>query len=128
MSAVAKTHLTERVTIKIGGNQAEIFYLQKPVANNLLQLIKSFQPQENAKKDWVEFSEAFPELNDPAKRIAAALRGARYKAELTQVELAKRLEITQGDLSKMEHGKRPVGKKLAQRIAKIVDVDYRVFL
>ena len=102
--------------------------MQKPIASNLLQLIKSFQPQKTEKEDWVEFSDIFPELNDPAERIASALRGARFKAELTQIELAQKLKVTQGDLSKMEHGKRPIGKKLVQRLAKILDVDYRIFL
>jgi ribosome-binding protein aMBF1 (putative translation factor) len=127
MSVVAKKHPTEKVTIKVGNHQAEVFYLQKPVAGNLLQLIKSFQPQQS-EEDWVEFSEVFPELNDPAERIASALRGARYKKEMTQVELAKMLNITQGDLSKMEHGKRPIGKNLAMRLSKILKVDYRIFL
>lgn len=32
-------------------------------------------------------------------RIASILRGARYKENMTQVNLAKKLKITQSDLS-----------------------------
>ena len=47
---------------------------------------------------------------------------------MTQVELAKKLNITQGDLSKMEHGKRPIGKKMAKKLSVILNIGYRVFL
>ena len=50
-------------------------------------------------------------------------------AELeTRAHLAKRLGITQGDLSKMEHGKRPIGKKMALRLSSFLNIDFRVFL
>jgi transcriptional regulator with XRE-family HTH domain len=47
---------------------------------------------------------------------------------MTQIQLAKKLDITQGDLSKMESGKRSVGKQLARRLATVFGTDYRVFL
>ena len=72
--------------------------------------------------------EVFPELKDKNERVAAALRGARYKAEMTQAQLAQKINSAQGDLSKMEHGKRPIGKNMAQRIASILKVDYRIFI
>jgi ribosome-binding protein aMBF1 (putative translation factor) len=81
-----------------------------------------------AARKFVEFSEIFSEMDDAVLGIASVLRGARYKAGLSQVELAKKLHITQGDLSKMERGKRSIGKVLAQRLGKILDIDYRVFL
>ncbi|MFH0788088.1 MAG: helix-turn-helix transcriptional regulator [Pseudomonadota bacterium] len=36
--------------------------------------------------------------------------------------------IPQRHLSMMEHGKRPIGKKNAHLLAKVLNVDYRVFL
>lgn len=57
-----------------------------------------------------------------------ALRGARLKEGLSQVALAKALEVPQYNISKMESGVRPIGKKMAQRLAEILKVDYRVFL
>lgn len=56
------------------------------------------------------------------------LRGLRYREDLTQVQLAKKLGITQGNLSAMERGRRPIGKTMALRLAKIFNTDYRIFL
>jgi transcriptional regulator with XRE-family HTH domain len=47
---------------------------------------------------------------------------------LLQAEMAKKINVTQADLSKMESGKRPIGKVIAKRIAKIFGVNYRYFL
>lgn len=126
MSVAAKKPHTEKVSIKVGNHQAEIFYLMKPVAENLLQFMRSMQPNDD--ETLTPIDEVFPALKDKNERVATVLRGARYKEGMTQAELAKKINITQGDLSKMEHGKRPIGKKLAQRIASILRVDYRIFL
>jgi ribosome-binding protein aMBF1 (putative translation factor) len=70
----------------------------------------------------------FKELDLEFGRAGAVLQGARLKEELTQVELAEMLNISQTDLSKMEHGKRTIGKKMAHRLAEALKIDYRVFL
>lgn len=57
-----------------------------------------------------------------------ALRGARKREGLTQKQLAGLLGIGQAHISEMEHGKRPIGKEMARRLAKVLNVDYRVFL
>jgi ribosome-binding protein aMBF1 (putative translation factor) len=56
------------------------------------------------------------------------LRGARTKEGLSQVQLAQKLGIDQADLSKMENGKRPIGKKMAKKFAKVLRIHYQVFL
>jgi plasmid maintenance system antidote protein VapI len=56
------------------------------------------------------------------------LKGARLKEELTQKELADKLGVKQHHLSEMEHGRRSIGKMMARRLAKILRVDYRIFL
>lgn len=128
MSAVAKMLPTERVTIKIGHRQPEVVFLPKNAANNLLLFIKNCQPAITKEESRIKIEDIEPKMKDPALRTASILRGARHKEGLTQIELAKKLKITQSDLSKMEHGKRPIGKKLAQRIAEILEIDYRIFL
>ena len=57
-----------------------------------------------------------------------ALRGARKREGLTQKQLAGLLGINQTHISEMEHGKRPIGKEMARRLAIVLGVDYRVFL
>lgn len=56
------------------------------------------------------------------------LRGSRYKAELTQKEVADALGISQNHISEMESGKRPIGKVMALRLAKLFKTDYKKFL
>ena len=57
-----------------------------------------------------------------------AVRGGRYKAGLTQAELAKKLGILPHHVSEMEYGKRPISKKMAHKLAEVFDVNYKVFL
>ncbi len=59
---------------------------------------------------------------------AVALSGLRHRESLTQVEFGEKIGVEQTNISKMEHGKRPVGKTLAKRIAKIFHTDYHLFL
>jgi DNA-binding XRE family transcriptional regulator len=56
------------------------------------------------------------------------LRLYRHRAELTQVELAKKVGVLQHHLSEMEHNKRAIGKGAAQKLAKVLNCDYRKFL
>ena len=59
---------------------------------------------------------------------AENIRGLRYRENLTQVQFADVLEITQANLSAMENGKRPIGKQIAKRIQNVFNIDYRRFL
>ena len=70
---------------------------------------------------------AFPEYNEKTLP-GVALAGARGKEGLTQRELAGRLGVPQRHISEMERGKRPIGREMAKRLAKVLDIDYRVFL
>lgn len=61
------------------------------------------------KKEWDDIQ---PEIE-----ILKALSDARLKSGITQKELAKKCGISQGDISKIEHGKKNPSIKLLQRIA-----------
>ena len=76
----------------------------------------------------MQAEEVFPDLRDPQKRIGITFRGIRYKNNLTQAEVAKRLGLDQSDVSKIERGERSVGKVLAKKIQKEFGIDYRRFL
>lgn len=128
MPAVVKTLITERVAIKVGQQDAQVFFLPKDAADNLLLFIQNCKPQKIAINELIKLEDINPLLKDSAQRVASILRGARHKEGLSQVELAQKLNITQSDLSKMEHAKRPIGKKIALRLAEILNLDYRIFL
>ena len=57
------------------------------------------------------------EALEPEFTIARALIDARQTTGLTQNELAERSGITQGDISKLEHGKLNPSIKILQRLA-----------
>jgi transcriptional regulator with XRE-family HTH domain len=57
-----------------------------------------------------------------------SLRGARIKEGLTQTRLSELTGIPQRHISMMENGKRPIGKKNARILAKVLNMNYRIFL
>lgn len=52
----------------------------------------------------------------------------RTRSDMTQVQLAERADIKQHHLSEMENNKRPIGKKMAIKLAKILNFDYKKLL
>ena len=106
MSAHMKTHHTKRPSARKG---------KKPVG------VKS-------KKTSTPWREVFKDELKKYGEAALMLRGGRHKAEMTQKELAEALGINQSHISEMENSKRPIGKVMALRLAKIFKTDYRKFL
>lgn len=56
------------------------------------------------------------------------LKVTRERKGITQTHLSETTGIKQANISLMERGQRPIGKKVAHQLAKALDVDYRVFL
>jgi ribosome-binding protein aMBF1 (putative translation factor) len=69
-------------------------------------------------------AEVFPEGILPKD----VLKGARYREGLTQVQLAARVGVRASNISEMERGKRPIGKEMAKRLARVLNTQYQVFL
>lgn len=57
-----------------------------------------------------------------------SLAGARYRENMTQAALAKAIGVQRSHISEMEHGRRPIGKEMAKRLAKALGTHYKVFL
>jgi len=76
--------------------------------------------------DSIPWKEAFKEFE--GNESGTSLRGARYKEEMTQVQLSEKTGIPQRHISEMERGKRPIGKKNAKLFAEALNINYRVFL
>jgi len=55
-------------------------------------------------------------------RIGNLLAGARLKAGMTQVQLAKKLDIRQNMVSDYEHGRRKYSDAMAKRLSKTLNV------
>ena len=76
----------------------------------------------------MSFDEAMNILLAGRPQGAAMLRGLRYREGISQVELGKLLGVEQTNISKMERGKRQIGKNIAMRLEKLFKTDYRLFL
>lgn len=61
-------------------------------------------------------------------KAGLALRGARLREALSQKALAKHCGFSQENLSKMENGKRPIGEKVAKKLAKALHINYQLLL
>ena len=70
--------------------------------------------------------EVFPEYTGKEQQIA--LRAYRHRENLTQRQLAELTAIPQRHISEMENGKRSIGKELAKRLGKVLNVEYKMFL
>lgn len=79
-------------------------------------------------KKNISWRDAFQEGIEMFSEIGLILKGGRHKAGLTQKELAEQIGVKPHHISEMEHGKRPIGKNMAYKLAKIFDIDYRVLL
>lgn len=123
MSVAAKTPLIKIEVIE--GRKRKLYLVSVESARAVEALLAQLEAREEG---FIPATELFPDLGDPTKTPGIALRGVRRRLALTQVEMAEKIGVSQGDLSKMEKGLRPIGKKLALRIGKALGVDYRRFL
>jgi len=88
-----------------------------------------YEAFENIEKDIpMSADEMIKQICGNIPEWAIALKGLRYREGLTQVELGKMLGIEQTNISKMERGKRSIGKAIAKRLSELFDIDYRLFL
>lgn len=123
MSVVVKAPL---IKIEVNeGKKRKLYLVPKDMANAVEMLLGKL---DESNEGFIPATDLFPDLADPKKTPGIALRGVRLRLELTQKEMAKKIRVTQGDLSKMEKGERVIGKRLAVRIGKALGIDYRRFL
>ena len=125
MSVAVKMRLIE-IAIRDGAKK-KLFLVPLDKASAIETLIKDV-PRNDEGNELMDIGEVFPALRDPEKRRFIVFRGIRTKTGLTQEQLAMRLGISQADVSKIERGKRTIGKALAKKIEKEFKIDYRRFL
>lgn len=79
-------------------------------------------------RDSVNWKDAAKEAFGNLPGNAINLRGLRNREGLTQKELASSIGTNQANISKMERGIREISLKIAKRLSKIFDIDYRLFI
>ena len=77
---------------------------------------------------YTSIDDLFSDLTQKSGEPGVLLKGLRYREGLSQIEFAKKLNISQTNLSAMENGKRALGKEFAKRIADLFGLDYIIFL
>lgn len=90
--------------------------------------ISSHRPSSDVNKKSIPWRESAKKEIEKYTEVGVIVRGSRYKAELTQKQLAELIDVKPHHISEMEHGKRSIGKEMARRLASALNVDYRVFL
>ncbi len=97
----------------------------KAALAGILALVEGALSVEGEEEDHRLYSieEVFPEFH-----VGDILRGFRAREEMTQAELATEMGVKATHISEMERGKRPIGKDMAKRLAKVLKVNYKVFL
>ncbi len=128
MSAHMKMHPTNReptykVIIEMPGKKKTLSFVSEKNLHKLEAFLEKYGEDEST--SWEELAK-----NRIAKykKSGLALRGARYREGISQKELAKRTSISQENISKMENGQRPVGQKIARRLAKALRIDIALLL
>ncbi len=117
MQVHTKKHITKTIELKFIG----------PIVN-MARAIETLKPLGFLdKSDTVPWRDAYPECSE-AQLIGKALAGARDREGLTQIQLSQITGIPQRHISEMENGKRPIGKEMAKRLGKALNIGYKVFL
>jgi DNA-binding XRE family transcriptional regulator len=118
-----KRPIEKQVEVRFRGAFAEVVQLRR-MAKSLN--VKDVTEWELEEKELYAPEEVSPELTWNSGGVS--IRGGRGKECLTQKQLAELTGIAQHHISEMENGKRPIGKETARKLAKALNIDYRVFL
>ncbi len=126
MSEPMKKPLIDTFTVTVRSKKTRRqFLLPKSKVQGLICLMERFEVHD---KNKLETEDLFSDLNKKYTKPGAILKGARLKENLSQKKIADKLKISQSHISEMEHGKRPIGKRMSQRLSKILKVSYKIFL
>ena len=121
-----KRRTNESVEVVVFGPSKKIFSIPRNEMSKLIGFLNALQERED--NELVPAAEAFKNIIKKYGKVGVHIRGLRGREGLTQIQLAEKLGIKQSHISQMEHSKRPVGKKLAQKLGQLFNIDYRLFL
>ncbi len=91
----------------------------------LERLLEKYSEDDDSPVAWEILAK---ERIEKYKKSGLVLRGMRYREGMSQKQLEEATGITQNEISNIENGKRTVGKKNAEKLAKALNFDYRMLL
>jgi DNA-binding XRE family transcriptional regulator len=128
MSAHTRRLLTkDSIEVTVHGDSNAKFIISRSSSQKLLNYLELLQSHDED-EELIPADEVFRSLDQKYGKVGATIRGFRVRDDLTQKDLAKKLNIHQVHVSQIENGKRVVGKNLAKKLAKLFHTDYRLFL
>jgi ribosome-binding protein aMBF1 (putative translation factor) len=129
MSAPMKARrISQEIPIRVGNRRPRLFLVPKSRAADVMKSLRDFEVEPTGDDETIPWRIAAQNDIDQYTEPGVVLRGARIKENMTQIELAEKLGIPSSNISEMESGKRPISKKMAQRLAKVLKIHYKVFL
>lgn len=124
-----KGHRTERkksscqVIIMMPNSKEVLYNIRLSHMKELKKLLEKYSEKNDKTISWEELAR---ERIEKYKKAGLVLRGMRYREGLSQKKLAEMSRVSQNEISKIENGKRTVGKKVAKRLATALNIDYRL--
>ena len=116
-------------TIRIEGEAGRIEFIPSHISHvRLLKIESELKKLVQVSENYMSADEIRAHLKKKDPRIGtpgSAIKAYRTREELTQKDLAKKAGLKQGHLSAMEQNKRPIGLKVAKKLAKALRCDYR---
>ena len=119
-------------TIRVEGEAGRIDFIPSHISHaKIVKIERQLKKIVLASENYMSASEmrAILKKKDPLiSTPGGAIRAYRAREEMTQEMLAKKSSIKQGHISEMEQNKRPIGVKVAKKLAQVLRCDYRRFL
>lgn len=108
-----------RVVVEMPGKKKKLSFIPAKYLPRLEEFLEKYGKSEES----VSWEDLAASRIKKYGKAGIALRGARYREGLSQKELAKLCGISQENISKMENGQRPIGEKVAKKLAKALKID-----
>lgn len=102
----------------------KLFYINAENLEKIERYLEKYSEPEEVKS--VAWEDLAKDRIAKYKKSGLVLRGMRYREDMSQKDLAARSGVSQNEISKIENGKRTVGEKVAKRLAKALNFDYRL--
>lgn len=136
MSAHMKAHHTKEssyidVRVGIPGGKEMSYRIPSSARQKLNSFLKELDISKDEITPWEEATPWEVLAKDRIakyKKAGLVLRGARFRENMSQIKLAKLSGVSQNEISKIENGKRGVGKKVAKKLAKPLKINYLLLL
>lgn len=115
--------------IHIEGMAGKVDYIPSNISKGVIKKVKAdLRRAVSAHTDYMSTSEIKSILKQGNPLVGTpggALRAYRLREDMTQQEFAQKAKIKQSHLSEMENNQRPIGMKMAKKLARILNCDYR---